>query len=111
MLDLDDDSPNDAWSKWAWGVALPAIVGLIALRIALTEHAAWPGRHGWASVDGMAAEGVALALVGLAIFWHAHYFWLLSPRLHAVAQVGKLLSIVCVAVGIGLTMWLEFRPF
>jgi hypothetical protein len=108
---LDDNAPHDGWSKWAWGVTLPVIVGLIALRVAVTQSAAWPGRGGWANIEGTAAQGVALALLGMALFWHAHYFWLLSPRMHAAAQIGKVLSVVCIAAGLGTMLWLEFRLF
>jgi hypothetical protein len=111
LPEWDKDPPDDAWSKWAWGVTVPALVGLIALRVAVTAHATWPGRHGrWATVDGWAAEGIALALFGLASYWHAHYCWILSPRFHGVAQLGKVAAVMLGLAGIGIAFWQEFRP-
>jgi len=105
----DDDPPDDAWTRWGWGVTAPAVLGLLALRVAMTAHATWPGRHGWATVNGTAAEGIALPLIGLAAFWHSHYFWLLSPRWHGFAQLGKLLGVLGIAAGILLCAALEFQ--
>jgi len=93
-------------------VSLPAIVAIVALWVAVTAHAIIPDRGGrWAVLDGLAAEGIAIALFGVAGFCHSHYFWLLSPKLHGVAQLGQWLGVVCIAGGVLVAAWLQLRPF
>lgn len=98
LLDLADEAPSDAWTKWVQGAILPGIFLLYAASIGSAGMVTTLSRYGQPrvlyGVEAYCVAGVALAVAG---FFHCHAFWSNTNRLAGVAPLGK---VVCALAGL-----------
>jgi hypothetical protein len=104
MDDWADTTDARPFGRWAYGVALAAVVAVYAISVLVTQHASLPSRHGtvgFIEYDGLSATALGSVYLAIAVFTHLHYFWSASPRFWGYAQLGKMLAAVAVIGGIG----------
>lgn len=70
-----EPGPNTWWSLILRGLVFPLGVFSYAIFCWLTERAYLPGRNGGAELYGFSARWMALAVVAVAVFCHARWWW------------------------------------
>lgn len=94
-FDLGDEPMGDAWSKWGLGVVVPILIATYGLSRAILRHVVLFGRRGSSMpLSGWDAVVFGIAVLGVALFMHAHYFWSNSNRLAEYAELGKVIGLL-----------------
>jgi hypothetical protein len=94
------------WSRWFGGVALPLVFAGYGLRCWMIRRGHLPGRRGVMELQGRQAVAFGIALLGLALFLHAHYFLDALDRWPGAAYLGKVAGLLLLVGGlIGLFRW------
>lgn len=108
-FDLDDEPMGDAWSKWGLGVVVPSLIATYGLSRVILRHAVLYGRRGASMpLTGWDAIVFGIAVLGAALFMHAHYFWSNSNRLAEYAELGKVIGLLVGLSGIGFVVVRNF---
>ncbi len=116
MFDFLLDDPRDTpWNKWGYGIAFPVLVigcglramylpkvslGLGFIRQMGRRHLELTGTDPW---------WFGLALLGAASLAHFHFFWTNHPRLAPFAELGKVVSLIMLIVGLGVVLVSQSR--
>lgn len=102
ITDWDDDPPQGPWPKWFGGAVMPLTIAVYAASVLVNGHGALPGRRGrWVHLNGPDAVAYGIALLGVGVFLHSHYFWGNTYHGAQYAGVGKLLGLVLLIGGVG----------
>lgn len=114
MLDFLLEEPRDTpWNKWVCGTGFPILVLGMGIRafflptIVLTTRSA--GRR--LELTGSDPWWLGLVLIGAAGLAHFHFFWTNHPRLAEYVELGKVISLMTLIVGIGVIVVRQCRPF
>jgi len=108
-LGFDDEPMGDAWSKWGLGIVVPSLIATYGLSRVVLRHAVLFGRRGFSMpLSGWDAVVFGFAILGAALFMHAHYFWSNSNRLAEYAELGKVIGFLVGVVGIGFVVVRNF---
>lgn len=106
---FDDDAMSDAWSKWGLGVVVPSLIAAYGLSRVILRHAVLYGRRGTSMpLSGWDAVVFGIAIIGAALFMHAHFFWSNSNRLAEYADLGKVVGLLVGVAGIGFVIVRNF---
>jgi len=93
--DIADLIPENGWTKWGMGVALACLVLAYAL-VCIIHRSVSFYYESWVpfTIAGTDAVAIGIALVGLALLLHCHFFWSQTRRLGGLAEVGKAVALV-----------------
>jgi hypothetical protein len=106
---LDDDAPQDSFSKWGWGVVSPALIAAVGVSNIVWQRATLFGRRGLSMpLTGYDAVALGVVFLSVAALMHAHYFWSASQRWWAHAEVVKVVSLIAGLLGIGFVIVRNF---
>ena len=106
---FDDEPMNDAWTKWGLGVVVPSLIAAYGLSRVILRHAVLYGRRGASMpLSGWDAIVFGIAILGAALFMHAHYFWSNSNRLAEYADLGKVIGLLIGLSGLGFVVVRNF---
>ena len=110
LFDSFDDEPlGDAWSKWGLGIAVPSLIAAYGLSRVILRHAVLYGRRGTSMpLSGWDAVVFGIAILGVALCMHAHYFWSNSNRLAEYAELGKVIGLLVGVSGFGFVVVRNF---
>jgi len=101
--------PDSIWAKWCGGFILPLLILWPAVHAIITLTFSLYGRLGCrVGLVGMNAWLMGYALVCLALFFHAHYFWGNSKRLINISDLGKILGLSGFSI---CALWLVYRLY
>ena len=95
---LSDLPPDSAVAKWLYGLIFPALIGIYSAKCIITEQGIFIGRNGITYLSGIEATCLGVALAGLAVFLHTHFFWGNSKLLIALSEFGKIIGLFLVTV-------------
>lgn len=101
--DIADLIPENGWTKWGMGGGLACLVFALGL-VCIIHRSVTFYYESWVpfTIDGTDAVAIGMALLGLALLLHCHFFWSQTRRLGGLAEVGKaaalLISIISAAV-------------
>ncbi len=95
-------------AKWVGGVIVPLPVAAYALWCLLTQSGTIVGRGGTVHLSGSIAVGYGIALLGLALFLSAHFFFSNTRRCYVVSEVGRPWGLILLAGGL---FYVLFRWF
>ncbi len=100
---LDDDAPEDPYSRWGAGVVgaiFPMLIGIVA---ALNQQAYFLGVRPIriAEYSGKDAIALSVACTAVGMFMHAHYFWSASRRFYFISEILKPLALLLLAAATG----------
>lgn len=111
MLETMLDEPRDTpWNKWGCGVAFPALLTLVGARVMFIQHFTFVGaRLRRLQLTGSAAWWVGLAIVGLAAWFHFHFFWTHHSKLAPYAELGKVAGLLTFIGGLAWAIFSQFR--
>lgn len=100
---------GSSWSKFFGGALVPFALTVWGVRTMILRRFFMPSRWGRSTpLTGWDAIWCGVALLGLAIFFHIHSVWTVSPRLCRFAAGGKMLALL---VFVGALGWVVFRNF
>ena len=109
MFNFDDEPMGDTWSKWVLGVVVPSLIAIYGFSRVILRHAVLYGRRGASMpLSGWDAVVFGIAIVGAALFMHAHYFWSNSNRLAEYAELGKVIGLLVGLSGFGFVVVRNF---
>ena len=109
IFDIDDDPPNDPWSKWGIGIVVPCLIGGYGITRILFRHAVLHGRRGMSmTLNGWDAVMLGLAILAVALFLHSRYFWSNTDRLASYAGLGQFVALLLGIAGIGFVVVRNF---
>jgi hypothetical protein len=97
LFDLDDDDPpNDGWTKWGLGLAIPLLLGLFGLSRIIIQHATVYHRgHFVRHVSGREVIASGILLVAVSVFMHGRYY---MPNSKGMGEFAGLVKVVALAV-------------
>lgn len=96
---LADAPPSTFWTRWFGGLIAPALLAMAGVASILSRSSILPGRYGGLELRGLAAVFMGVACLGLAVLLHFHYFWLNRLFHVGIAELGKLVGLVALLVG------------
>jgi hypothetical protein len=93
--------------RWIVGVVFAVVLALYSVVCIVSQSAFYPRVRplGLIEVQGTQARAVGVLYLSAALFIHCHWFWSAHTDYHGYAQVGKLLSLVGILVGVGHLMY------
>ena len=93
--DIADLLPENGWTKWGLGVGLACLVLALGL-VCIIHRSVSIYDDSWVPfvIDGADAVAIGVALLGLALLLHCHFFWSQTRRLGGLAEVGKAVALV-----------------
>ena len=111
-----DPPPGGFWAKWGGGIIGPLAmlwwgIHAIVTRTATLYDFLYGGlgdRLGRIKLQETNALLFGCALISLAFFFHAHYFWGNSKRLINISALGKILGLAGFSIS---ALWLVFRLY
>ena len=106
---FSDPPPGTFWSRWFGGVALPLVFASYGLRCWVTRRGYIPGRWRVMQLQGKEAVAFGIALLGLALFLHAHYFLDALDRWPGAVYLGKVAGLLVLVGGLGGLFWAFLR--
>jgi hypothetical protein len=100
--DWEDVPAQGFWPMWFGGMAVPLAAVGFAVCCLVTGTATIGDSHGPPMVlRGPQATAAAVALVGVGLFLHCHYFWGNLFHLHWLATLGKIAGLLAFIAGSG----------
>jgi hypothetical protein len=101
MFAFDDDPPSGAFPKWFGGAVVAGIIAIYGLSAVVNQEATLPRRGISRSyvLEGASAVVYGVAVLGVAIFVHCHYFWGNSKKLAEYFILGKMIGAGLFGVG------------
>lgn len=113
---LASDADADIYSRWIGGVIFATMVACCGMAH-FVAAGGWPPLRWlfalWHVHSATTIVGVGIAILAMALFMHAHYFWTPHTRWNAIGHVGKaaamviLVTLLLVAVIGGFVGWVE----
>jgi hypothetical protein len=104
---LSDTAEPNVMAAWIYGVifALPFIIyGIYCIHTRtakfLTRNVLDIIQLHFTPLVGRNAVAIGVSYLGVGCFLHFHYFWTWRERFQGYGQIGKVLSMLCVAGGI-----------
>lgn len=92
-------------TMWLGGVCVAVVPFVYGVWCLITGHALMFGRHDSVSVTGSPAVALAIAYMSAGLFAHFHWFWGLHPRLGALSQLGKIVSLAVFLCSLGFAIF------
>jgi hypothetical protein len=102
---LSDLPPDSSVAKWLYGLIFPALIGIYSAKCIITEQGIFIGRNKVTHLAGIEAICLGLALTGLAVFLHTHFFWGNSKLLIALSETGKIIGLLLFIGGLFSLIW------
>jgi hypothetical protein len=104
--DLSYPPSGGRLKMWLFGVGLALIPIGYGIHCLRTGHARFFGDRGEnLDLNGSAAIALAIAYLAIGGFIHAHWFWGLHPRLEALGNLLKLVSVLVFLGSFGYVMY------
>ena len=101
------DAPPEAWpGRILGGLLLPVVLLVLASGCIIFQEALIPGAT-WRRLTGVPAIALGVALIGVAVFAHAHAFWGPVRRLAVIREVGRIVGAILLILGLGYVIWSE----
>lgn len=104
-----EDPPDTPWAKWGSGVAVPSVLALWGCRVMWLQNTVLGFGRRKVEMAGPGAWWIGVAILGVAGWFHFHYFWTNHPKLWRYAELGKITALIALLVGIGMGCFNQFR--
>ena len=103
---FSEDASGSPVAKWVGGIIIPASIAAYSVRCLMMRTGTIIGRGGALRVSGVDAIVYGIAILGLAVFLNAHFFFSTSRKLYVVSELGRPLGLMLLAGG---ALYLVFR--